>query len=110
VAAVLRRYARKPMLACRYGGDEFCVILPGTSVESAATLAERLRANVEAALSNGTSITISVGYATMVKDEFPSHDKLFDAADAALYSAKEAGRNCTAAFRGRRNDDPPAHK
>jgi len=106
VGAALRRYARKPMFACRYGGDEFCMILPGTGIEAAATLAERLRANVEGALSNGTRITISVGYASMVADEFPTHDKLFDAADAALYSAKEAGRNCTSAFRGRRNDDP----
>jgi len=110
VGAALRRYARKPMLACRYGGDEFCVILPGTSSEAAATLAERLRANVEGALSNGTRITISVGYATQHSDEFPSHDKLFDAADAALYSAKEAGRNRIAPFRGRRNDDPVAFK
>jgi diguanylate cyclase (GGDEF)-like protein len=107
VGAALRRYARKPLLACRYGGDEFCVILPGTSADAAATLAERLRANVEAALANGTRITISVGYASLDTNEFPTHDKLFDAADAALYSAKEAGRNRISAFHGRRIDDPP---
>ena len=107
VGAALRRYSRKPALACRYGGDEFCMILPGTDSEAAATLAERLRANVEGALSDGTRITISVGHATLLADEFPSHDKLFDAADAALYSAKEAGRNCVSGFSGRRKDDAP---
>ena len=107
VSSALRRYARKPLLACRYGGDEFCVILPGTGAEAAAKLAERLRANVESALANGTRITISVGYASLATNEFPSHDKLFDAADAALYSAKEAGRNRVSAFIGRRSDDAP---
>ncbi len=105
VGAALRRYSRKPALACRYGGDEFCMILPGTDSEAAATLAERLRANVESALSNGTRMTISVGHATLLADEFPTHDRLFDAADAALYSAKEAGRNCISGFTGRRRDD-----
>lgn len=108
VGAALRRHARKPVLACRYGGDEFCMILPGIGADEAAAIAERLRANVASARSHGTRITVSVGHATLVKDEFASHDKLFGAADAALYSAKEAGRNCVAAFSGRRQDDPAA--
>jgi len=105
VGTALRRHARKPVLACRYGGDEFCVILPGAGAETAAVIAERVRANVQAARANDLAITVSVGYASMLADEFPSHDKLFDAADAALYSAKEAGRNRVAEFSGRRVDD-----
>ncbi len=50
VAHALRKHARKPHIACRYGGDEFCVILPGTSEASAAVLAERLRAAVQGSL------------------------------------------------------------
>ena len=50
-------------------------------------------------------ITVSVGYASL-SDEFPSADKLFDAADAALYAAKEGGRNRVSGFNGsRRKDD-----
>jgi diguanylate cyclase (GGDEF)-like protein len=110
VGAALRRHARKPFLACRYGGEEFCVILPGCDAAVAATVAERLRAAVETAGAGTTNMTISVGYATQAGSEFPSADKLFDAADAALYSAKEAGRNCIAPFRGRRGSDPPAQE
>jgi diguanylate cyclase (GGDEF)-like protein len=107
VGAALRKHARKPVLACRYGGDEFCIILPGANAATAAMVAERVRTNVEAARADDLRITVSVGYACMLAEEFPSHDKLFDAADAALYAAKEAGRNRVAEFNGRRADDAP---
>jgi diguanylate cyclase (GGDEF)-like protein len=109
VGGALRRYARKPVLACRYGGDEFCVILPGTGTDTAAAIAERLRASIEASASDERGITVSIGYASLSGGQFPSADKLFDAADAALYNAKQAGRNRVAGFSGRRRDDvPPA--
>jgi two-component system, sensor histidine kinase LadS len=106
VAAALRRYARKPFVACRYGGEEFCVILPNTPAKSAALVAERLRAAVQAAAPGDLGITISVGHACLTGDEFPSPEKLFEAADAALYAAKDAGRNRVMEFHGRRNSDP----
>ena len=49
VAQALRKHARKPYISCRYGGDEFCAILPGTNEASAAVLAERLRSAVQSA-------------------------------------------------------------
>jgi diguanylate cyclase (GGDEF)-like protein len=105
VGSALRRYARKPVLACRYGGDEFCVILPGADSHAASLVAERLRASVQGR-GNGLGITISVGYASLTAaNEFATHDKLFEAADAALYAAKAAGRNRVAAFEGRRAED-----
>ena len=107
VGAALRRHARKPVLACRYGGDEFCLILPGTGPESAAAIAERLRASVAAARADELGITISVGYAALTADEFATHEALFEGADAALYSAKEAGRNRVSEFLGRRTNDVP---
>jgi two-component system, sensor histidine kinase LadS len=108
VGGALRRHARKPVLACRYGGDEFCVILPGADAQAAAHVAERLRATVQASRNDDFAITISVGFATFNGEEFGTPEKFFQAADAALYSAKEAGRNRVAAFAaGRRVDDLP---
>jgi diguanylate cyclase (GGDEF)-like protein len=108
VAQALRKHARKPYTACRYGGDEFCAILPGTSEASAGVLAERVRAAVQHTLSGEETVTVSIGYACQSTGRFENSDQLFEAADAALYSAKEQGRNTIAAFQGRRSDDPPA--
>jgi two-component system, sensor histidine kinase LadS len=106
VGGALRRLARKPVLACRFGGDEFCVILPGADGQAASLVAERLRASVQGR-GDSLGITISVGFATVTDaGEFATHDKLFEAADAALYSAKQNGRNRVAAYEGgRRTDD-----
>jgi diguanylate cyclase (GGDEF)-like protein len=106
IGSSLRRYARKPFVACRYGGEEFCVLLPDTPARAAAAVAERLRASVQGGLSGAPGITISVGYACLAAGEFPSPDKLFEAADAALYAAKAAGRNCVVEFHERRAGDP----
>jgi diguanylate cyclase (GGDEF)-like protein len=108
VGGALRRFARKPVLACRYGGDEFCVILPGTDEQAAATIAERLRASVEAGGTEERAITVSIGYASLAAGQFLSAEKLFDAADAALYSAKQSGRNRVAGFNDRRREDAAA--
>jgi len=107
VGGALRRFARKPVLACRYGGDEFCVILPGADTAAAALVAERLRATVESGRDDEFRITISVGYASLADGDFTTHEELFEAADAALYAAKEAGRNQVSAFTGRRVTDRP---
>jgi diguanylate cyclase (GGDEF)-like protein len=105
VANALRKHARKPFTACRYGGEEFTVILPGVEQEGAASIAERLRLTVQEAMSGDLAITISVGYACMSQTRFESEDKLFEAADFALYSAKQQGRNRTVASTGRRRGD-----
>ena len=110
VAQALRKHARKPYIACRYGGDEFCAILPATSEASAGVLAERLRAAVQHTLTGEETVTVSIGYACHTSTRFENAVKLFEAADAALYSAKEQGRNSIAAFQGRRRDDPPSVK
>jgi diguanylate cyclase (GGDEF)-like protein len=104
VAQALRKHARKPYLACRYGGDEFCAILPGTNDALAAVLAERLRAAVQSSMAGEHTVTVSIGYACQSHNRFESADLLFEAADAALYSAKQQGRNCISEFRDRRGE------
>ena len=73
-------------------------------------LAERLRTAVQHSLTGEETVTVSVGYACQSGGKFERADQLFEAADAALYSAKEQGRNTIAAFEGRRSDDPVSVK
>ncbi|MBD3345883.1 MAG: diguanylate cyclase [Chitinivibrionales bacterium] len=77
---------------CRYGGEEFVVILPSTDILHAAALARRLRERVEENLSNHPSITISIGVASC-GNGITSSDALVKKADVALYKAKREGRN-----------------
>ena len=101
VANALRKFARKPLLACRYGGEEFTVILPGIECQTAATMSERLRRTVEETLHGDLAITISIGYACLSRGDFENAEKFFEAADSALYAAKQRGRNCVVAFHER---------
>ncbi len=77
----------------RYGGDEFTVLLPNTSLVGAGVLAERLRRELSLTAWRGRELTVSIGYA--VRGEgIATPEDLVTAADAALYRAKQAGRNC----------------
>jgi diguanylate cyclase (GGDEF)-like protein len=102
VANVLREYVRKPHIACRFGGEEFTIILPGANEQEAGALAERVRKSVEGSLNGDLKITISAGYACTSQSQFETADKFFEAVDFALYSAKQQGRNRVALFAERR--------
>jgi diguanylate cyclase (GGDEF)-like protein len=101
VAAELAKGVVRPGdLAARYGGEEFVVILPQTTQESALQIAERLRERIEnKAIPHiypkaESIVTISVGVATQDKImDSISPKTLIDAADGALYLAKDGGRN-----------------
>jgi two-component system cell cycle response regulator len=92
--------------AYRYGGEEFLIILPEQTLESASAVAERLRHSVEdlAIPHEGKTppgvVTISVGLAALSPEEKKSFEELLKEADAALYDAKEAGRNRAIAYDG----------
>ncbi len=79
----------------RYGGDEFCVILPETDAAGATIMAERLRAFIERAELGEDGqpyrVTISIGVATFTRDT--DAKALLETADHALYAAKKSGRN-----------------
>ncbi len=93
VAELLRNNIRSTDIVGRYGGEEFLVLMPHTTSEGAATVAEKLRMCVEDGLHNPQPITISIGIATL-NSLNQSLDSALIQADAALYRAKEAGRNC----------------
>jgi diguanylate cyclase len=83
----------------RYGGEEFLLVLPDTGHDSGARMLDRLRAIVESldwsAFSEGLTVTISAGVATLRQSE--TSESLLARADLALYAAKERGRNRIAA-------------
>jgi two-component system cell cycle response regulator len=94
----LRKNVRGIDLACRYGGEEFVVVMPDTEAHIAEKVAERIRAEIEntsfAIGRDGTTIpvTVSVGVSSLKRgpDSVP---ELMKRADVALYEAKSGGRN-----------------
>ncbi len=93
VAYVMRRELRAYDLAYRLGGEEFAVLLPGADLRSTTELAGRLHAAVAAEPIAGLAITISLGVAASPAGAPFSWDDVFDRADAALYRAKQGGRD-----------------
>ncbi len=98
LAKILKQQLRSVDLCCRYGGEEFVLCLPDTTLEGAHDLAERIRLAVqnESLTANDErtlSITISLGVADNHQDE--SVETILKRADTALYEAKDGGRNQT---------------
>jgi diguanylate cyclase (GGDEF)-like protein len=98
----IRSRLRAADLACRYGGDEFCLLLPETDLEGARIIAERIRKTVSRLVTDvdgdAARTTASIGVAA-----FPQHDTgdlrgLLLKADQALYQAKRAGRDRVVPF------------
>ncbi|MFG0316993.1 MAG: HDOD domain-containing protein [Planctomycetota bacterium JB042] len=96
VAALFRDKLRQGDTVCRLGGEEFLIVCPGSDLEGARIVAERLRAAVEETeMEHGTfrgRITCSFGVAERTRG-MDSIDDLLKAADVAVYAAKDAGRN-----------------
>jgi len=96
LADLLKASTRKEDLVGRYGGEEFCLVLPGMSVEQACSVAERIRLRIKDESSkryeNGPRVTASIGVASML-DNPADPGALNILADEALYCAKENGRN-----------------
>ncbi len=98
MAQTVRRTVRTEDLVARYGGEEFCVLARGVPVDGALVFGERLRATLEELSipweGRSLQITSSIGCATWSKTRsFDNASALLQAADAALYRAKDAGRN-----------------
>jgi len=97
VAAVVTQSVRSTDLVGRLGGEEFIILLPGTTLIAARKLAEKVRARLEAnpTLFEKTTIqtTASIGLAGTTAAEKRDFDNLYNSADKALYMAKQRGRN-----------------
>ena len=101
IANIIQENVREIDIVGRFGGEEFCVVLPDTDLEGARVVAERIRKSAEKKLikayDSTLRVTLSIGLAV-----YPSDGKLLeelmDKADWALYRAKSQGRNCVVAF------------
>ncbi|KRC17599.1 sensor domain-containing diguanylate cyclase [Acidovorax sp. Root217] len=91
IAGHLKACARTVDVVARVGGEEFAVILPSTGEAGAHEVGERMRQAVENGPWDEMPVTISVGVATLVDGE--DAERIYGRADAALYAAKQAGRN-----------------
>ncbi|MEH6566558.1 MAG: GGDEF domain-containing protein [Halopseudomonas sp.] len=95
IATQLSRRLRKTDYIGRFGGEEFVVLMPGTSLEQGATALEELRAGIEASpfhfKNEPVQVTISIGYTQFCQGD--TLESVFDRADQAMYRAKDQGRN-----------------
>ncbi|MDT8427859.1 MAG: diguanylate cyclase [Pseudomonadales bacterium] len=98
VGAILNRFRRATDTAGRYGGEEFGIILPETTLEQAQVYAERLRKKMAASTveweQEPLKITISLGI-SQINQQMTAHHEWIQQSDAALYRAKDQGRNRT---------------
>lgn len=100
VAGILRSAIQRPAdMVARYGGEEFVIVLPNTDLVGAEIVAEKMRVLIrQQGISHegsevDTIVTLSLGVASMRPHPLKSSDELVEAADRALYQAKEAGRD-----------------
>ncbi len=105
VAQTIKETLRRPSdVVCRYGGEEFAVILPDTHVEGGMVVAEKIRNAIEALhIPHITSIvsdyvTSSLGVATVIPSFFSTPNEIIRMADNALYTSKKSGRNCVSLY------------
>lgn len=97
VAHQLRATLRSFELIYRLGGEEFLVLMPGLGLEDGLAVAERVRRAMAGANPGGLPLTMSIGVAAGSGEE-AVYDRLFDAADRALYEAKRTGRDRVASL------------
>jgi len=99
VGEAIRSSARDSDICCRYGGEEFAVILPDTDAQNAQILAERIHRQIARVSRNSNQqqrqITVSIGISSASRHGLIDPKQVIDEADRALYLAKENGRNRT---------------
>lgn len=96
VAKTLTAQSREMDVPCRYGGEEFAIILPATNMSEACVVAERVRKAVDQSTipCDGQSLTVTASIGLAMAAENDNAFSLIRRADEALYKSKESGRNC----------------
>lgn len=96
-AITIDQIKRQEDLFARYGGEEFILLLRNTELESASSIAEKIRKKIEETEfkvdKKTVPITVSIGLSVLSKNNFEEHTDLIKSADEQLYRAKTAGRN-----------------
>ncbi len=110
IADSLREHLRPTDLIVRFGGDEFAVLLPGTTLTEATVIAERIRENLASHVMTSPpgNVTVSIGLTSA--NEHDDLDRFLERADGAMYDAKEQGRNRVAVRDSRHRSGPLAAK
>ena len=109
-ATCLKSALRAADVASRYGGEEFCILLPQTSLAEGFQIAERIRRRItRVRFPHGKqqplgSVTVSIGVSAFVPEVLDTPEKIIEAADRALYLAKHRGKNRVEMF------EPPANE
>lgn len=97
VSSTVLNLSREHDIVCRYGGEEFCILLPNTDLEQAKVLAEKFRTHIEALKFTDLKVTASQGVScTALQAGEP--EEMLEQADQALYVAKRTGRNRVVSF------------
>jgi diguanylate cyclase (GGDEF)-like protein len=106
IAYLLRKELRAFDLAYRIGGEEFLVLLPGADVQETTEFAEALHGTVGRGMRGGQRVTMSFGVSASVYGSVFDYEHVFEQADAALYRAKNTGRDRVCVSEPEHNGDP----
>ncbi|MBF0445133.1 MAG: diguanylate cyclase [Magnetococcales bacterium] len=94
IAKTMNEHFRNVDFCCRYGGEEFCVIMPNTVAPGIGEAAERFRQKIEDMRVDGLQVTVSIGIVIYPHSgQLDDVDSVIQAADMAMYQAKKGGRN-----------------
>lgn len=98
VSTILSQAARESDYVCRYGGEEFAIILPNTGEHNATQIAERMCGLISQHETDGKHVTVSIGVSVYDGEDNVDVKKLFKNTDLSLYKAKQGGRNRVVKF------------
>ena len=98
ISNILKKYQRESDIVCRYGGEEFVILLPETSLDNAVLVAEKIKKRIAQSMisiagEESFSVTVSIGVSSIDVSNEPNIEAALNRADKALYEAKNSGRN-----------------